>query len=425
MKNIFISIVLTVFLFSCGEEELHTGHEHNTEVKDDHGHDHNTKVKEVKNDHGHDHGGDAHGETPVADDHDEEGLHLTREQMETINLSFGDFSEIKVNEFIKSTGVLGLPPNAYSSVSPKAAGIIKGNKKFIEGNYIKKGATIGYIENPDFIILQQKYLEAKAILSLKKKNMERQQSLSSSNAAVVKNLETAKSEYEIANAKTYSLKKQLSYLEISTSSLTPTSISQNIPIYSPMSGYITSINVHNGMYAEPTVSLMEIISDKHLHLELDVFEKDIASIKINQKISYTIPALGNKIYQGEVSIIGKEFDTKSKTVRIHGHLEGENPPFLKDLFINAKIWLSNNTSTALPEKAIIKDGANSLIFVGTENPKAKETTFTKIRVITGATNNGFTAVKLLDKIPKGMKIVTKGAYFVYAQSMAGELEHSH
>ena len=408
MKNTFIYILATAFLFSCGEKEQNNN-EHSKAVE---------TVQE--DDHGH-----SHGEPAQADNNDEEGLHLTREQMKTIELEFGNFTQMKVNDFVKTTGTLGIPPNAFSSVSAKAPGIINGNKKFVEGNYIKKGETIGYLENQDFILKQQEYLEAKAQFTLKKQNLDRQRSLVNSNAGVAKSLEQAQAEYDMANAKANGLSKQLGYLGISTISLTANNIKQQIPIYAPMSGYITSISMHNGMYAEPAISLMEIISDKHLHLELDVFEKDIAAVKVGQVISYSVPALGSKIFEGEVSIIGKEFDTKSKTVRVHGHLDGEKPQFLKDLFINAKIWQNDKTSSVLPEKAIIKDGANSLIFVGIENPKAEEIFFRKIRVIAGANNNGFTSVKLLDEIPKGMKIVTQGAYYVYAQSMAGELEHDH
>ena len=54
-----------------------------------------------------------------------------------------------------------------------------------------------------------------------------------------------------------------------------------------------------------------------------------------------------------------------------------------------------------------------------------EIKFEQIKVISSNTDNGFTAVKLIDKIPDGMKIVTDGAYYVYAQSKAGELSHEH
>src|SRR5690606_5903776 len=122
---------------------------------------------------GHDHGEGAHAE---GDGHDRgaegeehgEGLHLTREQTETNGLEFGELASIKVNDFVKASGTLGLPPNAYSSVTAKSSGIIIGTKKFVEGNYIKKGEIIAYLENPDFIIKQQEYLESKAQLKLKK-----------------------------------------------------------------------------------------------------------------------------------------------------------------------------------------------------------------------------------------------------------------
>lgn len=377
---------------------------------------------------GHDHGKEttAHEEEEQGhDEHEEEGLHLTKEQIKTIGLEFGEFSSIKVNDFVKATGTLGLPPNAYASVSAKSEGIINGTKKFVEGNFIKKGELIAYIENPSFIIKQQEYLESNAQLKLKKLDLERQKNLLDANAGVSKNVQTAQAEVAILEAKTIGLSKQLNYLGISTSSLTPNSIKQQIAILAPMSGYISSINLHNGMYAQPSVSLMEIISSDHLHLELDVFEKNIAEIKIGQKISYTIPALGVSIYKGEISVIGKEFDPKTKTVRVHGHLDGEKPMFLKDLFINAKIWLNEDATIAVPDKAIIRDGENVFVYAAKNDSKAKEIEFTTVRVITGATDNGFTSIKLLDEIPRGMKIVTKGAYYVYAQSKAGELEHDH
>jgi cobalt-zinc-cadmium efflux system membrane fusion protein len=399
-------ITILSVLISCGESH-----------SEGDGHDHGKEAEVHTEDDGHDQGGH--------DEHEEEGLHLTKEQIKTIGLEFGEFSSIKVNDFVKATGTLGLPPNAYASVSAKSEGIINGTKKFVEGNYIKKGELIAYIENPSFIIKQQEYLESNAQLKLKKLDLARQESLLEAKAGVSKTLQNAQAEVAILEAKTIGLSKQLNYLGISTASLTPNSIRQQIAIVAPMSGFISSINLHNGMYAQPSISLMEIISSDHLHLELDVFEKDIAQIKIGQKISYTIPALGVSIYKGEISVIGKEFDPKTKTVRVHGHLDGEKPMFLKDLFINSKIWLNEDASIAVPDKAIIRDGENTFVYVAKNNKQAKEIEFKTIRVIPGATDNGFTSIKLLEEIPKGMKIVTKGAYYVYAQSKAGELEHEH
>ena len=409
MKNnksyiiLLFSLALALTFFACG---------HSHADGDEHDHSHGAEQHSEDDGHG-------HGEV-----HEEGEIHLTKEQIETMNIQFGDFSQVKINDFIKATGTLDLPPNAYASVSARANGFIRGFKKYVEGSYIKKGAVIGYLENPEFIQKQQSYLEVQSELTFLNQELARQQKLVTANAGVEKKLQQLQSEVNMKTATSKGIAKQLAYLGINASDLTPDKITERIAIISPMSGYITSVDMHNGMYVTPQMELMEIVNEKHLHLELDIFEKDIAKVKEGQKISYTVPAMGNEVYDGEVHIIGKEFNIENKTVRVHGHLEKERPQFIKDLFVEAKIWLNDQTVQALPEKAIIKDGDFSYIYITNDNA-VEELKFEQIKVIPSNSDNGFTAVKLIDPIPEGMKIVTDGAYYVFAQSKAGELSHEH
>lgn len=375
---------------------------------------------------GHNHGNETEaGGHAGEEEHTEGEIHLTPEQIKTMNIQFGGVSQIKINDFVSATGTLGLPPNALTSVSAKASGFIKDSKKYVEGMYVKKGVVMAYLENPEFIQHQREYLETAAELTYLRQELERQQTLVDANAGVKKNLQKLQSEVGMKTASLKGIGKQLTYLGINVSGLTPDNIVERIAIVAPMTGYITSIKMHDGMYVAPELELMEIVNEDHLHLELDVFEKDIAQVKEGQRISYTVPALGNTVYEGEVNIIGKEFNTGNKTVRIHGHLEKVRPKFIKDLFVEAKIWLTDQTVQAVPEKAVIKDGASSYVYVANDQQGGDEVKFEKVMVVPGVTDKGFTSIKLIDPIPAGMKIVTEGAFFVYAQSKAGELEHEH
>ena len=414
-----LSVAVMLLFFSCGQEH-----------KEGDGHNHGEETAQHAEDDGHNHGenkevhvegdGDGHGE-----EHEEGEIHLTKEQIKTMSIQFGDFSQIKINDYVSATGTLGLPPNALTSVSAKSSGFIKSSNKYVEGSYVKKGVVMAYLENPEFIQHQQKYLEVAAELVFDKQELVRQKTLVEANAGIERNVQKLQAEVNMKTATLKGIAKQLAYLGIKVNDLTTENIVQRVPIYAPMTGYITTIKMHNGMYVTPELELMEIVNENHLHLELDIFEKDIATIKEEQKVSYTVPALGNAVYEGEVHIIGKEFNTENKTVRIHGHLEKERPKFIKDLFVEAKIWLNDQTVQALPEKAIIKDGASSYIYVANDQAESEELKFEQIMVIPSTTDKGFTAVKLVDEIPVGMKIVTSGAYYVYAQSKAGELEHEH
>ncbi len=412
------SIAAMLFFFSCGHEHTEgDGHNHGTEHSEHDGHNHGTEQEEHSDDDGHGHG---HG-----DEHEEGEIHLTKEQIKTMNIAFGDFSQIKINDFVKATGTLGLPPNALTSVSAKSDGFIKNSKKYVEGSYVKQGAIMAYLENPEFIEHQREYLEVAAELVYDRQELARHRTLVAENAGVEKNVQKFQAEVNRKVAILKGISKRLAYLGINVDNLTTENIIQRVPIYSPASGYITSIQMHNGMYVTPQIELMEIVNENHLHLELDVFEKDISSIEKEQKISYSVPALGSKVYEGEVHIIGKEFNTENKTIRIHGHLEKDRPKFVKDLFVEAKIWLNDQTVQALPEKAIIKDGASSYIYVANDQVEGNELKFEAVKVVEGTRDNGFTSVKLIDKIPNDMKIVTDGAYYVFAQSKAGELKHEH
>jgi len=363
---------------------------------------------------------DGHGH-----DHAEGEIFLTKDQIETMAIEFGTFSQVKLNDFIKTTGTMDLPSNAYSSVSTRIGGHISSTKKFVEGDYIKKGGTIGYLENQDIIIVQQEYLEVKAQLSFLQQELSRQQKLIDANAGIEKNVQKIQSEINLKSATLSGLAKRLSYFGISSENLTVDNIRDRLTIVSPKSGYISSLNIHDGSYVSPQMELMEIVSEGHAHLELDVFEKDLVNLKEGQKLSYTCPALGSKVYTGEIDVIGREFNKENKTVRVHGHVGTDHPKFIKDMFVEAKIWLNDQTVEALPEKAIIKDGGSSYIYAADTQNGGDELKFESIKVIEGTNDKGFTSVKFIDKIPDGMEIVTKGAYFVFAQSKAGELKHEH
>ncbi len=401
-----ISFMFILLMLACHHEHGEGGHSHGED--DGHGHD--------------DHGS---GKTGQEGHHKDDEIHLTKEQMEIMNIMLGDFSSIKINDFVRATGTLGLPPNAYTSINTKANGFIRNSNKYVEGDYIAKGFRVANLENAEFIQHQREYLEIKAELVYLQQELDRQRSLVEANAGVTKKVQQLQADVNMKQASLKGISKMLGYWGINTENISQDNMVSSVVITAPMTGYITSINMHNGMYVNPEQELMEIVSENHFHLELDVFEKDIAHIKEEQLISYTVPALGNEVYEGEVHIIGKEFNMRNKTVRIHGHPEKERPRFIKDLFVEAKIWLNDQTVEALPEKAIIKNGANSYIYVTADDMDTEELTFKAKRIIPGTTDDGFTEIKLIDKIPEGMRIVTHGAYYVYAQSTQGELEHSH
>ena len=402
------ALLLILLLSTCDRAQQH-------EEGDGHDHDAPATEKMVDDEH-EDHDGE-HEE--------EEGVHLTKIQMETMDIGFGDFTNLKINDFVSATGTLDLPPNGYAAVSARAMGFVRNSRNYVEGDYVKKGATLAYLENPDFIDHQQNYLETSAELAFLRQELERQETLLAADAGILKTVQRLRSEVAAKTARLAGIRERLEYLGIRTANLTAENITNRITLFAPRSGYITSIATHDGMYVEPATELMELIDEKHFHLELDVFERDIAKISKGQKMTYTVPSIGPERYEAEVHVIGKEFNEENKTVRVHAHPTGKQPPFVRGRFVEARIFLTDQTVQALPEDAVLREGEMAYIFIAPTKSDGDEVEFERLRVNPGITDGGFTAVRLIDPLPEGMRIVTQGAYFVYAQSQAGELEHEH
>jgi cobalt-zinc-cadmium efflux system membrane fusion protein len=52
--------------------------------------------------------------------------------------------------------------------------------------------------------------------------------------------------------------------------------------------------------------MLEIIETDHLHLELNVFEKDILKVKVEQDINFTVPEATNEIFHAKVHLVGNQ-----------------------------------------------------------------------------------------------------------------------
>ena len=344
-----------------------------------------------------------------------------------MDIRFGDVSQLKINDYVSATGSLGLPPNGFVAVNARASGFVRNVANYVEGDYVKRGAPLGYLENPDFIDLQQRYLESRARLQYAEQDLARQQRLFADSAGVLTTVQRLESEVAAHRATVAGLQQRLEYLGIRTENLTPETITQRISLLAPRSGYIASIILHEGLYVEPATELMELIDEEHLHLELDVFERDIGKVAVGQRVTYRIPSLNPEPFEAEVHVVGKDFNAKNKTVRVHAHLRGDHPPFIRDRFAEARIWLAEGAVPAVPESALVREGEFHYVYASpAEVPAgAEEIEFMRLQVNPGVSEEGFTAVRFLDSLPAGHRLVTDNAYFVQAQGMAGELAHEH
>lgn len=333
---------------------------------------------------------------------------VSEAQFKSAGMELKTVEQQMFSETIKTNGFIDVPPTDRAMVSAIMGGYIKISHLLI-GTKVKKGQLLLTIENPDFIEIQQNYLELNEKLKYLKSEFERQKTLFNEKITSQKNYLKAESDYKSSLAQFNGLEQKLRLMSINTNNVKAGKFTSTIPIYSPINGSVTQVYASVGKFMNESDVLVEIIDDLHKHIELVIFEKDVMTVKEGQKIRFRLPENSTSWYDAEVYLIGKSIDEKNRTVKVHGHLDNEKQDFLVGMFVEAEIITKREQRLALPISALIEED-NSYFVLLLNNQLDGKYQFEKRTVQVGFKNENF--VEIIDSIGllKEKQILVKGVF---------------
>tara|TARA_R110002073_G_scaffold293194_2_gene458759 strand:+ start:33957 stop:35147 length:1191 start_codon:yes stop_codon:yes gene_type:complete len=365
------------------------------------------------------------------DVHDKEGhgeeegvVELTMQQAETIGLEMKPLEERNLGNNIKVTGTLELFPQDRANISPFVGGNVR-SINVIEGDRVKKGQVLAYLEHPDIISMQQEFQEKNGELVFLKQDFERKQILYNKGVSSGKEFQMAQSKFRSTTSSVNAIKSKLRLLRLKIDKIADGQIFSAVPIITPISGFVDEVMVNLGDYVAPQTKMFTISDNSKLHVDLIVYEKDISKVKLDQQIFFTVASKPNEILKAKVHSIGKTFETDPKALHIHADMDNKNGDLLPGMYVEGRIVQGEKMGYAVPEEAIIKEGEQSFIFILDEDEEkdVNKMKFKMIPVTVGISDLGFIEVHLPAEVSKKVKVVIKGAYMLSSERIKGELEH--
>jgi cobalt-zinc-cadmium efflux system membrane fusion protein len=351
-------------------------------------------------------------------------VEMNDDQYKLAGLELGLVEHKELGSELEVNGVINVSPQNIVSVSAIMGGYVK-STRLLQGSPVSKGQVIAIIENPEFIELQQNYLENQSRLEYAENEYNRQKDLFNENVNSEKTYQSALSEFKSLQVKVFALLQKLKLIGIDAKKLKVENISSTVSIFSPISGYVKNVNVNIGKYVSPTDVIAEIVITQNLTLELSVFEKDIHKVSIGQKISFSSPNDPGKEMNAVISQVGKSIN-EDKTIKVYATVEKTNSGLFPGMYVNASIKIMTSSVSALPNDAILTFEDKNYIFVFSERKKEGDkfvTLFEIIEVKKGFSGDVFSEVILpSDFKPNETKIVIKGAYnLLSALKNAGDM----
>lgn len=345
-------------------------------------------------------------ETNPSENMDSDTITITESQFVASNMALGKLTLQDFSTSIKANGMFDVPPENKASVSAYFAGYVK-NISLLPGDAVKKGQVLFTIENPEYVQVQQDFLEAKGRLHYLKSDYNRQKLLLDDQVTSQKSFLKAESEYTVNLVQFQALKKKLGLMNINSNTLTGENIRSVISVLSPLSGYVTSIAVDKGMFLNPTDVAMTITNNDRLHIALKIFEKDLPMVKVGQTIRVKLQNDNKQVYEGKVHLVNKAINMEERTIDVHGDLinEVDAKLFAPGMYVEAEIIIATEKFLALPQEAVANIEKDFFVLV-----KQNETSFKRMPVKIGDTDNGFVQIINADDFDSNTEFLTKGAF---------------
>lgn len=328
---------------------------------------------------------------------------LTDEQFKNAAIATGKIEQKDISSVLKLNGQIDVPPQNMVSISVPLGGYLK-STKLLPGMHVNKGEAIATVEDQQYIQLQQDYLTAKARISYLENEYKRQKELNLSRAASDKVYQQAEADYHTQLVLITSLAQKLQLAGINVRGIGESNISRSVNIYSPISGFVSKVNVNIGKYVSPTEVLFELVNPTDIHLALRVYEKDLDKLYIGQKvISYTNNNPEKK-HEGEILLIGRDLSADHNT-EVHCHFEDYDKSLVPGTYMNAEVQVKNVKAAAVPTGALVEfEGKQYLYKVVGKN------SFEMTEVNTGESENGYTEIINPSTRLTNASLVIKGAY---------------
>jgi len=368
---------------------------------------------------------------------------LTEEQMKAVGITLGKIEMKELTSTIKANGALRVPNNNKATITSMYGGIIKTLNLQI-GDFVRKGQVIASISNPEYIQLQEQYLTVKSKIAFAEQEYRRQKELFDNDAGAKKNLQSSDAELKTLRTQRASLQRQLQIMGINPSNISNGNLKSGLVITSPISGTVSNISSQIGSYVDISSPVAEVIDNGSLHLDLQVFEKDLPKMKVGQIVHFKLTNNPETEYDAKIYSIGSSFENDSKTISVHCSVTGNKAGLIDGMNITGVVSLDKSTTPAIPNEAIVEADSKYYIFIKTSKKpeehheeegehqdekkapekESKTINFEKIEVVKDSSDMGYTAITTVNEISKDAEVVVKGAFFVNAKlSNSGEHEH--
>ena len=138
---------------------------------------------------------------------------------------------------------------------------------------------------------------------------------------------------------------------------------EHLTLRAPLSGTIVKRNMDPGAFLNVGDSFMSIVDTRALWFTGNVYENDIARVKIGQAITLHTSAYPDRAFTGTVSFIAPNIDPATHTLTVRCDVPNPDGLLRPEMYSTARIQTGQSQAAVVPKSALVKDHGRYYVIV--------------------------------------------------------------
>jgi membrane fusion protein, heavy metal efflux system len=288
------------------------------------------------------------------------------------------------------------------------------------GQDVKKDTLLAMLHSSDLGVAEGAYLKAKAKLHEAELVYERAKDLHEHKAVSLAELQRREAEMKTARAEARETQNRLELLGVTRQELERLgrvhTIKADVPLRAPFDGRILMRNITRGEVVEPQQKLFTVADLSDVWVVGNVPEKDVESIRKDQKVDVIVSAYPHAIFPGTISYIGDVLDPATRTMRLRVTVPNPDRLLKPEMFATVRVYAASTPNAlTVPLEAVQNGPTGKMVFV---RRGANEF---EVRTVKVGREQG-EVVTVLDGVSDGEQVVTKGSFVLKSELERHKIE---
>jgi len=311
-------------------------------------------------------------------------------------------------------GEIALNETALAHVSPRVAGAVKTIKADL-GQQVKKGDVLFEIESPELGLAIGTCRKNRALAALALKNVEREKTLVAKKLSPEVDLIEAQMKYDEYRIEVESAENALRVMGLDEATLEALTSDRasgkqfTLPVTAPQDGIVIQKHLDQGEATASGKDVLTIADLSSVWVWLNVYEQDLARLlgeakKGMPRVRITTRAFPDKVFEGEINLVGSLVDEHDRTVKVRAVLKNSDALLRPGMFCMGNVvYDMPEKVVAVPKVALMSDEGNFFVFRQVRDQFVLRTAVKTGRIFSDS-------VEIIGGLSEGDKIVTEGAF---------------